>query len=155
MDDKGKIYTICDIAEYAGVSRSTVSRVVNNVHTRVTFLERTQAKIREAIRHFDYTPNASARRLSVKRSFVLGLQLPKHGKGTYSFSDYNLIGAMQGFETALQNSEYRLQLLFGGCGEGDEDVRLLKSKSIDGLLVWGHATTRSFPSPCGIIPSSC
>ena len=143
---KDRVYTIKDIAEYAGVSRSTVSRIINNVQTRVAISEATRAKIHEAIRLFDYTPNASAHRLSVSRSFVIGLQLPECAAGNYAFSDYNLIGAMRGIEKALQSTNYSLQLLFGTGRKKYDSERLFKSRSIDGLLIWGMREDETFPA---------
>jgi LacI family transcriptional regulator len=62
--------TIIDVAEQAGVSIKTVSRVINNVQT-------VKAQIRErvlrAIEKLDYHPNPSARGLGGNRSYLLGL----------------------------------------------------------------------------------
>jgi len=141
-----KACTISNIAEYAQVSRSTVSRVLNNVNTKVPVSAATRAKIDEAVRHFDYTPNANARRLSIRRSYVIGLQVPAHNPGMYVFSDYNLIGAMHGIEKALLETNYRLQILFQGKDyvATGEYLTLLKNKSIDGLLIWGALRDETF-----------
>lgn len=142
----GKTCTITDIAEYANVSRSTVSRVLNNVRTKVPVSAETRARIAEAVRHFDYSPNANARRLSINKSWTIGLQVPAHHLNRYVFSDYNLIGAMHGIEAALLSSDYKLLLLF----ESDKYMRnqeylaMLKSKSIDGLLIWGATRSRIY-----------
>jgi len=62
--------TIIDVAEHAGVSIKTVSRVINNVQS-------VRAQIRErvlrAIEKLDYHPNPSARGLGGNRSYLLGL----------------------------------------------------------------------------------
>src|SRR6266481_2924040 len=62
--------TIIDVAEQAGVSIKTVSRVINNVQS-------VKAQIRErvlrAIEKLDYHPNPSARGLGGNRSYLLGL----------------------------------------------------------------------------------
>jgi LacI family transcriptional regulator len=62
--------TIIDVAEHAGVSIKTVSRVINNVQS-------VKAQIRErvlrAIEKLDYHPNPSARGLGGNRSYLLGL----------------------------------------------------------------------------------
>lgn len=134
-----KIYTISDIAEYARVSRSTVSRVLNNVKTKVLVSAETTARIEEAVKHFDYSPNANARRLSNNKSNIIGLQVPTHHLGRYVFSDYNLIGAMHGLEEALMAHDYKLLLLFQSKKymNDKEYLTLLKNRSIDGLLIWG------------------
>ena len=66
---KGKV-TIFDVAAQAGVSIKTVSRVVNNEpHVR----PQTKKKVLEAVERLRYRPNAAARTLSGRRSWVLGL----------------------------------------------------------------------------------
>jgi LacI family transcriptional regulator len=61
---------IFDVAELAGVSIKTVSRVVNN---EPNVQEKTRDKVLKAVARLDYRPNAAARGLSGKRSYVLGL----------------------------------------------------------------------------------
>ncbi len=143
----GKTCTISDIAEYANVSRSTVSRVLNNVRTKVPVSAETRARIAEAVRHFDYSPNANARRLSINKSWTIGLQVPAHHLNRYVFSDYNLIGAMHGVEAALLPTDYKLMLLFESekYMQNQEYLSMLKSKSIDGLLIWGATRERVYP----------
>lgn len=65
--------TIKDVADYAGVSRATVSRVLNN-HPYVT--EDVRARVEDAMRHLGYHPNRAARRLRAQSSDVLGLIVP-------------------------------------------------------------------------------
>ena len=53
--------TINDVARLAGVSPSTVSKVLNNWST---ISPATAERVHEAIRKLDYTPNAWAARLA-------------------------------------------------------------------------------------------
>ena len=62
--------TIFDVAQAAGVSIKTVSRVVND---EPNVREKTREKVLKAIAKLDYRPNAAARGLSSKRSYVIGL----------------------------------------------------------------------------------
>ena len=62
--------TIFDVADQAGVSIKTVSRVVNR---EANVREKTRDKVLASIKALDYRPNAAARGLSAKRSFVIGL----------------------------------------------------------------------------------
>jgi LacI family transcriptional regulator len=59
-----------EIAKLAGVSRSTVSRVVNN-YSNVP--EGTRKKVMEIIKRYDYSPNTSARALAGKPHNTIGL----------------------------------------------------------------------------------
>ena len=67
---KSKIATINDVAHLSGVSKKTVSRVLNN-SMQVT--ERTRQKVVAAIEQLNYAPDPQARGLASKRSFLLGL----------------------------------------------------------------------------------
>ena len=62
-------YTILDIAKTAGVSRGTVSRVLNN-HPSVS--DSTREKVLEVIKRLDYSPNFSARSLRTATSNMVG-----------------------------------------------------------------------------------
>ncbi|MFD2167003.1 LacI family DNA-binding transcriptional regulator [Thalassotalea euphylliae] len=67
---KTKRARIQDVAEKAGVSTMTVSRVLNN-DGKVS--EDKTAKVMAAVRELNYRPNVSARRLASNKSFFLGL----------------------------------------------------------------------------------
>ncbi len=62
--------TIYDIAKEAGVSRQTVSRVINN---RPDVAEETRLRVQQVIRELDYRPNAIAQSLSRQKSFIIGV----------------------------------------------------------------------------------
>ena len=62
--------TIFDVANAAGVSIKTVSRVVNKEDG---VREKTREKVANAIAQLNYQPNSAARGLSSKRSYVIGL----------------------------------------------------------------------------------
>ena len=63
-----------DIAKLAGVSRSTVSRVVNN-DPRVSAAVR--ERVQEIIDRSNYHPNAAARSLATRRTRIVGLLIPQ------------------------------------------------------------------------------
>lgn len=70
--------TIKDVARRAGVSVATVSRVMNGT---APVLEHTRERILTAARELHFTPNASARSLSTRRTTALGVVLPDlHGE---------------------------------------------------------------------------
>ena len=73
--------TIHDVARRAGVSISTVSRVLNeNPRVRAE----TRRKVLAAIEHLGYVPNASARSLILGRSRVVALVVPDIGNPFYA-----------------------------------------------------------------------
>ena len=65
--------TLDKIAEVAKVSRSTVSRVINN---DPNVSEKTRTRVQEVIRQLNFQPNRAARSLAGGRTHVLGLVIP-------------------------------------------------------------------------------
>lgn len=68
--DKKSNTTINDVARVAGVSKRTVSRVINN---SALVGEKTRAKIQQVIDELNFQPDKQARGLASKRSYLLGL----------------------------------------------------------------------------------
>lgn len=64
--------TINDVAKRAGVSRGTVSNVINHVKVRPEYKE----KVKQAIRELGYVSNAYARSLKSNRTLTAALILP-------------------------------------------------------------------------------
>ena len=65
-----KKITINDVARLSGVSKRTISRVINN-STKVS--EATRERIQKIIDELNYSPNPQARGLAARRSYLLGL----------------------------------------------------------------------------------
>lgn len=59
-----------DLAKLIGVSRSTISRVINNYPD---IPKETREKVWKAIEHYNYVPNASARKLAGARNNMIGI----------------------------------------------------------------------------------
>lgn len=68
-----KIVTINDVAREAGVSISTVSRVLNNNYP---VKQETRENIERAIEKLQYNPNTIARGLAMKKTLVIGIVVP-------------------------------------------------------------------------------
>lgn len=66
--------TILDVAKLAGVSKSTVSRVLNNELDKVS--SETQEKVLEAIRRLDFEQNLAATSLRTDRTNLVMLMIP-------------------------------------------------------------------------------
>lgn len=89
--------TIRDVAKYANVSISTVSRVMNAPDTVV---EEKRVKVLEAIEVLQYQPNGFARGLIYKRSDTLGVMIPDIENPYYA----GLIRGMQDAAVMLNHS---------------------------------------------------
>ncbi len=92
--------TIIDVAQEAGVSYATVSRVLNNdPHVKPD----TRERVIRSITRLGYTVNQQARMLAGGRSHVIGLLVPDLGTG--------YIGEiMRGIDEALAAAQYELML---------------------------------------------
>ncbi|MET0253414.1 MAG: LacI family DNA-binding transcriptional regulator [Terrimicrobiaceae bacterium] len=68
--------TTFDIAREAGVSRTTVSHVLNN-QPGINLSAKTRARVRTTARRLGYVPNSAAQMLVTGRSRSIGLVLPR------------------------------------------------------------------------------
>lgn len=124
------------VAERAGVSRATVSRVVNG-SPRVT--DETLAAVNAAIAELHYTPNRAARSLANRRSMAIALVIPEDT--TRFFGDPYFAAIVQGISTVLESTDYVLNLhLASSTGSFDKTVSYLLGGNADGALVVSHHT---------------
>jgi LacI family transcriptional regulator len=128
--------TLEDIAKLAGVSRSTVSRVVNE-HPNVR--EDVRKRVLDVIQTKGYHPNAAARTLASQRSWTLGLILPH--SVSFFFTDPFYPHLTKGIAQACNQYDYTLALFLVGT-KGDEEKifpRVSRKGLLDGVLVQsGH-----------------
>ncbi|MEJ2600374.1 MAG: LacI family DNA-binding transcriptional regulator [Anaerolineales bacterium] len=124
--------TLEDIAKLAGVSRSTVSRVVNH-HPNVR--ESVRQRVLEVIQSTGYHPNAAARTLASQRSSMIGLVLPRSVSSF--FADPYFPRLTQGIAQACNQFDYTLALFLVGTKEDEEKIfpRVSRKGLLDGLLV--------------------
>lgn len=119
--------TIDDVARRAGVSIKTVSRVLNG---EPLVRDSTRDKVRAAISELGYRPNASARRLAGKRTYLLGL--------VYQHNSSYASRVQAGVLDACHDHHY--ELLIHPCRQTTpdalDDIReLAQSGRVDGLLM--------------------
>ena len=98
--------TLEAVAEEAGVSRATVSRVVNG-STRVD--PATRKAVEAAIRRLEYVPNRAARTLVTRRTDSVGLVIPE--PTTRLFGDPFFPGLIRGINAVLREADQILVLL--------------------------------------------
>ncbi|HEX6290782.1 MAG TPA: LacI family DNA-binding transcriptional regulator [Herpetosiphonaceae bacterium] len=123
--------TIEQIAELADVSRSTVSRVLNN-HPSVRPAVRD--RILRIISENDYAPQAAARSLASRRTNVIGLVIPR--SAAVIFSDPFFPHVIQGITEACTSRGYFLMLsmVTADLEQGFYN-RILRSRHFDGVLM--------------------
>lgn len=97
--------TLEEIAKLSGVSRSTVSRVINNdPHVKAA----TRERVLQVVQELNYHPNMAARSLASSRKSILGLVIPT-GVSTL-FTDPYFPLLIQGVTTATNARDYSVML---------------------------------------------
>lgn len=119
--------TIRDVARRAGVSISTVSRVLNN-YSNVN--DETRMLVEKAVKELDYSPNALAKGLRSQKSQTLGLVVNNILNPIYSVLAQNI-------ETTVRRYGFHLFLCNSGANPQQEAEYLeaLWHKKIDGLII--------------------
>lgn len=118
--------TIIDVANEAGVSMKTVSRVVNN---ETTVREKTRERVQQAIKRLGYQRNVFARGLRADRSLVLGL-LFETPQGDYPAD------VLHGALTHCRERGYHLVVeVLCGPNIGRQTARFLSQTRLDGVLM--------------------
>ncbi|MDQ0232220.1 LacI family DNA-binding transcriptional regulator [Metabacillus malikii] len=119
--------TIEDVAKLAGLSRTTVSRVLNN-HPYVS--EEKRKLVIEAMEHLGYVPNSSARSLRNRKTGIIAVLIPKISTPFFS----QLIERLE-----IAASEKNYQLIICQTQYSDKKERtyldLLKTKQVDGVIM--------------------
>lgn len=132
MINKQSKVTIQDVAKTAGVSVSTVSRVLNQ---KVDVSAETQNRIQQVITQMGYTSNLAARSMRSSRKNLIGLIVPDV---EFPYS----IEVMKGVNRAIADKKYDLLVYTtGGFQKRDSALReqhyisLLNGTITDGLIV--------------------
>lgn len=127
------------VAAEAGVSRATVSRVVNGspkVSPEIV------AAVNTAIDRLHYVPNRAARSLANRQTQAVALVVPEDM--TRFFGDPYFAAVVQGITRRLEESDYTLNLLVASSDPRHKTMRYLRSGSADGALIVSHHTGDDF-----------
>jgi LacI family transcriptional regulator len=123
--------TLEDIANLSGVSRSTVSRVVNG---DVNVREETRERVLAVIHEHDFYPNLAARRLATGKTGIIELIIPA-GVDTL-FAEPFFGHLIQGVSAACNAREYSVMLWLAEPEYERRMVgRVINSGLVDGVVV--------------------
>jgi len=123
--------TIKEIAKLAGVSRSTVSRVLND---DVNVSDQTRVKVQTIINKTGYQPSPVARSLISGRTQVLGLVVPMVVSSLFRDPFFSILA--QGISSTCTLNNYTLMLwLIEPHSEQRSYDNILNNRLIDGLIV--------------------
>lgn len=121
-----------DVAKLAGVSRTTVSYVLNDVET-ANISSDTRQRVRAAADELGYVPNAAAQMLAGQRTQIVGLVFPR----TYPHLSTHmfLLQVMDGLVGVAQQNGVWLMIDSVESSIEDAYLELVRSKRIDGLIL--------------------
>ncbi|MEV7330886.1 LacI family DNA-binding transcriptional regulator [Micromonospora sp. NPDC093244] len=123
--------TLEAVAARAGVSRATVSRVVNG---STTVAEPIREAVNRAVAELGYVPNLAARSLVTQRTDSIALVMPE--AATRVFSDDQVFpGIIRGVSQELEAADKQLVLMLAGSPAGHQRVeRYTTGRHVDGVL---------------------
>lgn len=129
-----------DIAKLSGVSRSTVSRVVNN-HPNVS--ARTRQKVLAIIEEHNFQPNAMARALASQRTRVIGVLIPYFVSKV--FSDPYFPTLLQSATETANQLDYSVTLWLATTNNELEILnRVINNDLLDGLIITSAVAGEAF-----------
>ncbi len=120
--------SIHDVAKRAGVSIKTVSRVIND---EPNVRDNTRAVVQKAIKELNYRPNASARSLKGRRSYLIGLLYDNPSPSYVARVQQGVIDETRrrGYDLLIHPCSYR------DPGISDEIEALVRHANADGLIL--------------------
>ena len=118
--------TISDIARRAGVSKVTVSRVLNE---RPDVSAETRERILHLVSELRYTPDARARGLTHRRSHIIGLLMD-------DLATPFMLASIRGVERVTRQHGYQLILANSDGSPAHEraSLRLFREHRVDGII---------------------
>ena len=124
---RDKMPTINDVADKAGVSKRTVSRVINK-STKVN--AKTRQRVEAVIEALNYIPNSRARGLAARRSYLIGL--------IYDLPTLFINDVQKGILNICTHAGY--DVVVHPCEFGDADIvcdvqRFVSRSNVDGVIM--------------------
>jgi DNA-binding LacI/PurR family transcriptional regulator len=126
------VRTIDELAELSGVSRATVSRVLNNGSVS----DATRLRVQAVVDRTNFRPNPAARSLASGRSGVVGVVM--HIDSHLLFRDPYFSQLLQGMSDALADGSAGMMLWLGNCSKEETLDRILGIRLLDGVVVTAH-----------------
>ena len=119
--------TIEDVAKLAGLSRTTVSRVINN---QPYVSEMKKKLVFDAMKQLGYVPNSSARSLRNQKTEMIAVLIPRVMNPFFSqlIESLEIAAAERGYQLIVCQTRYSLEKELNY-------MNLLKTKQVDGVIL--------------------
>lgn len=125
--------TMKEIAQLAGVSKATVSRVINNSQNVSPSLRK---KVDKVLKETGYTPNLLAQELATKQTKLIGIILPRIGVDVFS-------KIVEGISAELKKEGYNI-ILASSKEQIEEEFNyfdIFQKKQVDGIIFFPYKIT--------------
>ncbi len=126
--------TSADVAKLAGVSRTTVSFVLNNV-PGTGIPESTRNKVQEVARQLKYHSNITGKKLATGKSMMVGLVQIQTSE--QALNDAFVLQVLIGLEDAAKNNNFHILLKHISHSNSDDYADLFSENHVDGIIVSG------------------
>jgi LacI family transcriptional regulator len=135
--------TLRRLAERLGLSRTTISQILNDVPEATRFSEDTRQRVVETAKKLGYRPNYFARSLGKKHNYLIGVLAPDFGNGFEAT-------VLSGFERRLLNTGYTsfISTHLWSPALLQQHIETLCDRGVEGLLL-----INSSPSEAPGIPT--
>lgn len=122
-----------DIAAKAGVSRSTVSRVINN---KPVVSDATRRKVLDVIEQEGFSPNPVARALATQRTKLIGVIVPQVPQMLFEDA-YYFPALLRGISRLADERDYAILLWFGQSEDDEQQFynRIITNRLMDGVII--------------------
>ncbi|WP_434443931.1 LacI family DNA-binding transcriptional regulator [Lentzea sp. E54] len=123
--------TLEEVAQRAGVSTGTVSRVINNARH---VSDKSRRAVQSAIAELGYVPNTAARSLATQRRGAVVLAISSDDPAL--FANLFFAEVITGVNAVLEETDLQLMLLLAASERGrDRFAKVLQSRGADGVML--------------------
>jgi DNA-binding LacI/PurR family transcriptional regulator len=134
--------TIKDVANEAGVSIATVSKVING---SPSISQATVLKVNQVMKELEYYPNFRAQNFARKSTHNVAF-LTELERNTAFFNPY-MFEIMSGLQKTLSSRSYSLSIVSLSSSEQQDTVnQIISQKSADGLVIYASVLTKEIAS---------
>jgi DNA-binding LacI/PurR family transcriptional regulator len=134
-----RLNSIADLARIAGVSKSTVSRALDD--SPLISVE-TKERIREIARDHGFHRNDVARRLSLGQSRVIGLLMPPYKEASLAAPDGFMLELLGGISVGLREAGFDLLLIQASGRDTDWVSQYFDAGRVDGFVLMAPTCSR-------------
>jgi len=129
VETEEKKLTIADVAEYLGVSKTTVSRAISG---KGRISEETRNRVRMYIDQMEYKPNLIAKGLAQSKTFNIAVILPLDCDLTELPFFQN---CMCGICEAAAKRDYDVLTIYAPSGKTEDLERIVSNHKVDGVIL--------------------